>query len=152
VYYQFGSKIGLLEALCDSLAANGGMEQLSGAFQQADPLDALAEYILIFSRFWDSDRLITRRLRGLAALDHEFAQVVWARDERRRKGLRVIVQRVVDQQGRPPTVLDEVVDVLFTLISFESFDMLAGPTRTCQDVAPIVRRLARAALGFLGER
>src|SRR3989442_833442 len=81
VYYQFGSKIGLLEALCDSLAANGGMEQLSSAFQQADPLDALAEYIGIFSRFWDSDRLVTRRLRGLAALDREFEQVVRSRDE-----------------------------------------------------------------------
>ena len=27
VYHQFGSKIGLLEALSDSLAAHGGMEQ-----------------------------------------------------------------------------------------------------------------------------
>src|SRR5215217_1393081 len=28
VYYQFGSKVGLLEALCDTLAANGGIRQL----------------------------------------------------------------------------------------------------------------------------
>ena len=45
VYYQFGSKIGLLEALCDSLATQGGMEQLATAFRQPEPLDALAEYI-----------------------------------------------------------------------------------------------------------
>lgn len=31
VYHQFGSKIGLLEALCDSLAASGGMEHLATA-------------------------------------------------------------------------------------------------------------------------
>ena len=29
VYHQFGSKLGLLEALCDSLAASGGMEQIA---------------------------------------------------------------------------------------------------------------------------
>src|ERR1700736_1948776 len=41
VYHQFGSKIGLLEALSDSLAAHGGMEQLASAFRERDPLDAL---------------------------------------------------------------------------------------------------------------
>jgi AcrR family transcriptional regulator len=36
VYHQFGSKIGLLEGLCDSLAASGGMEQLATAFRQTE--------------------------------------------------------------------------------------------------------------------
>src|SRR5947209_669870 len=39
VYHQFGSKTGLLEGLCDSLAVSGGMEQLATAFRQAEPLD-----------------------------------------------------------------------------------------------------------------
>src|SRR5512135_1481496 len=56
VYHQFGSKIGLLEALSDSLAAQGGMEQLAAAFRRPEPLEALAQYIRVFSRFWDSDR------------------------------------------------------------------------------------------------
>ena len=68
VYHQFGSKIGLLEALSDSLAAHGGMEQLANAFRQPDPLKALDEFITVFSRFWQSDRLVTRRLRALSAL------------------------------------------------------------------------------------
>ena len=55
VYHQFGSKIGLLEALSDSLAAHGGMEQLANAFRQPDPLKALDEFITVFSRFWQSD-------------------------------------------------------------------------------------------------
>ncbi len=83
VYHQFGSKIGLLEALSDSLAAHGGMEQLAAAFRRPEPFDALDEYITVFSRFWDSDRLVTRRLRALAALDSDFEQVVRARDDRR---------------------------------------------------------------------
>jgi AcrR family transcriptional regulator len=147
VYYQFGSKIGLLEALSDMLATQGGMEELATAFRRADALDALGEYIAVFSRFWDSDRLVMRRLRGLAALDPDFEQVVRARDERRREGLRVLVQRIAQQHGRPtPEALEETVNILCALTSFESFDLLAGPTRGIQEVAPIVHRLARAAL------
>src|SRR5213593_3803282 len=103
VYHQFGSKIGLLEGLCDSLAASGGMEQLATAFRQAEPLDALREYLLVFSRFWDADRLVMRRLRALAALDPDFEQVIRTRDERRRQGVHVIVQRLVEQQILSPS-------------------------------------------------
>ena len=149
VYHQFGSKIGLLEALSDSLAAHGGMEQLANAFRRSEPLDALDEYITVFSRFWDSDRLVTRRLRALAALDADFEQVIRARDERRRQGLRVIVQRFVEKHGRPaPEAVEEVINVLYTLIGFECFDTLAGSTRSIEEVTPIVRRLAHAALGL----
>jgi len=149
IYHQFGSKIGLLEALCDSLASYGGMEQLASAFRRPEPHEALDEYITVFSRFWQSDRLVTRRLRGLAALDPDFEQVIRTRDERRRKGLRVIVGRFAERYGRPaPTSLDEAVDILYTLISFECFDTLAGPTRSMQEVAPVVQQLARAALGL----
>ncbi len=152
VYHQFGSKIGLLEALSDSLAAHGGMEQLANAFRQKDPLEALDEYIRVFSRFWQSDRLVTRRLRALSTLDPDFEQVVKARDERRREGLRVIVLRFVEKYGKPaPETIDETVNILFTLLSFETFDTLAGPTRSIEEVTPVVQRLARAALGLNDE-
>jgi AcrR family transcriptional regulator len=147
VYHQFGSKVGLLEALCDSLAASGGMGQLATVFRQPDALDALDQYLLVFSRFWNVDRLVTRRLRALAALDPDFEQVIRARDERRRQGVSVITQRLVEQQILPPdAALDEIVDVLFTLSSFETFEALAGPTRSLQEIAPLVCQLARAAL------
>src|SRR5712691_9674263 len=149
VYHQFGSKIGLLEALFDSLATSGGMEQLASAFRRPDPLEALDDYITVFSRFWDSDRLVTRRLRALAALDPDFEQVVRARDEWRRGGLRVIVRRLVEKYGRPaPADFDETVDVLYTLIGFECFDTLAGPTRNLEEIAPVVQQLVRSALGL----
>ena len=149
VYHQFGSKSGLLEALCDALAASGGMDQLAGAFRQPEPLEALNQYLLIFSRFWDTDRLVTRRLRALAALDPDFEQVIRTRDEWRRRGVRTITQRLLDQRVLPPKAsFDEIVDILFTLSSFETFETLAGPARSLQEVAPLVCKLARAALLF----
>lgn len=153
IYHQFGSKSGLLEALCDSLAMSGGMEQLASAFQQADPLDGLNEYIRVFSHFWEVDRLVMRRLRALAALDPDFEQVIRARDERRRKGLQIVVGRLAEQYGWPaPESLDAVVNVLYTLISFECFDILAGPTRSIPEIAPVVQQLAHAALRLKEEQ
>jgi AcrR family transcriptional regulator len=143
VYHQFGSKIGLLEGLCDSLAVSGGMEQLAIAFRQPEPLDSLREYLLIFSHFWDVDRLVMRRLRALAALDPDFEHVIRTRDEWRRRGVRTIAERLVLSPGE---ALDKTVDILLTLSSFETFDTLAGPTRSMEEVAPQVYRLAHAAL------
>jgi AcrR family transcriptional regulator len=151
VYYQFGSKIGLLEALCDALAASGGMERMPNAFRQPDPRAALTEFLRILSHFWEADRALTRHLRGLAALDPDFAQVIHDRDEWRRMGVRVILQRLA---GAPALLasdaLDEMVDILFALLSFETFDMLAGPARGIEAVTPLVERMVRAVLG-LGE-
>ena len=149
IYHQFGSKIGLLEALCDDLAGEGGMEQLASAFRQAESLEVLREYIRIFAHFWQVDRLMTRRLRGFAALDEDFEQVIRARDERRRKGVQVIVQRLIEQHKRPlPERQEEIVNVLFTILSFESFDMLAGPERSIEDIVPVVQRLVYVILGL----
>jgi AcrR family transcriptional regulator len=149
VYHQFGSKIGLLEALCDSLAVTGEMEQLTSAFRQPDPREGLDEYIRIFGHFWEADRPVTRRLRALAALDTDFEQVIRARDERRRKGLRVLVQRIMGEHDlSDPEAPNEVVTVLSALLSFEYFEALAGPTRSLEDVVPLVCRLAHTIPGL----
>jgi Na+-translocating ferredoxin:NAD+ oxidoreductase RnfG subunit len=51
------------------------------------------------------------------------------------------------QQGH---AREDTVDVLFMLTSFQTFDMLAGATRTPADVVPLVVRAARALLGRVG--
>jgi AcrR family transcriptional regulator len=140
VYYQFGSKRGLLEALFDLLAARGGLQQLPTAFQQPDPMVALQRLIDIFARFWSSDRVVLRRLRAMAALDPELDQVLRERSEGLRQGLRVIVSRLPAHGAQ----LADTVDLLFALSSFENFDVLAGPNRTPEEVAPLVKRAATA--------
>ncbi len=151
VYYQFGSRVGLLEALSDDLAARGGMEQLATAFRQPDPLGALDAFIAVFVGFWAADRLVTRRLRALAALDADFEQVIRTRDERRRDGLRVLVGRIAAHSGqlrqRP---VEEAIDLLHVLTSFESFDTLAGDGRSPDDVTLLFQELARAMLASHG--
>ena len=145
VYYQFGSKNGLLEALFDDLAGRGLVDRLRASFAHADPFDALGAFIGAFVGFWASDRVVIRRLRGLAALDTAIESGLRARDGRRRDGLQVLVRRLAQRYSRPVgKSVDEIVDVLHTLTSFETFDALAGTSRTPEEVATLLIRVAHA--------
>ncbi len=101
VYYQFRSKTGLLEALCDDLAEAGQMGDLPRAFAGSGPFAAVQGLIEVFARFWAADRVVMRRLRALAALDPEVHAVITARDERRRRGLEILISRVAADPPRP---------------------------------------------------
>ena len=150
VYQRFGSRPKLLEALFDELARLGGMWDLAEAFRQPNPGEALARFVATFGRFWTTHRPLHQRLQALGALDPELGRSLRARQEWRRQGLREIVRRLRDRAGdRNARALDETIDVLFTLTSFQTFDTLAGPNRSPADVAPAVLRLARRVLELL---
>lgn len=150
VYYQFGSKVGLLEALSDMLASQGGMEDMSRAFTQSDAREGLLTYVAIFCRFWETNRLVTRRLNALTELDPELAQVMQARNERRRQGVTVLIERYSARSSLPSSDKEAIIDSLFTLLSFACCDMLAGPARSITDVIPLIQRLALSILALPG--
>jgi AcrR family transcriptional regulator len=155
VYYQFESKTGLLEALCDALAEEGNMADLAHAFTEPDPLRALARFIAVFGRFWSADRLVTRRLRALASLDPDVGAVITARDNRNNTGLEVLIGRVAAHPDLTMSVQPEdAVRVLHTLTSFETFDSLADDDTELAAVVPLVTQLAGAVLGLniVGEK
>jgi AcrR family transcriptional regulator len=143
IYHRFKSKRGLLEGLFHDLAARGKMSDLAGAFRQTDPLAALTEFIAVFTRFFTSGRLVLRRLHGQGVLDPELGQALSEREEWRREGLRVLVKRIAEKPGLPEWAsFDDVVDLLFTLTSFETFDALARGKRRPPAVAALIARLA----------
>lgn len=151
VYYQFRSKSGLLEALCDDLADEGQMSDLPGAFAGPDPHAAVHRLITVFAGFWAADRVVMRRLRALAALDPDVHAVITARDERRRQGLEVLAGRLAAAGGVQPgdARLGDTIRALLALTSFESFDTMAGPDRDLGEAVPLVTTLADAALSNL---
>ena len=147
VYHRFGSKRGLLQGIFDDLAARGGMSELRDAFRNPDPLAALSDFISVFTRFWTSGRVVIRRLRAQGVIDPTLGEALREREERRREGLRVIVKRISEKEGRPKAAaFGDVVDTLFTLTSFETFDSLARRKRRPKDVAALVHRMALAAV------
>src|SRR5262249_51721217 len=68
IYYQFGSRAGLLEALYDHLAQRGSMQRMAEVFQEPEAARALAKMVRTFVGFWAADASVMRRLRAMAAL------------------------------------------------------------------------------------
>src|SRR5579884_167721 len=93
IYYQFGSRPGLLDALYDYMASRGNIRQVADVFHEADPNKALEKMVRTFIEFWASDPVALRRVRGMAALDAEINAGVKARDLRRRHIAGEIVRR-----------------------------------------------------------
>ena len=143
VYNQFGSRRGLLEAVFDEIARAGGLHQLAGAMAMDDPRAALERMVEIFCAFWKRDPAIGR-LHEAMATDPEFATALLERNERRRQGLIVLIDRIA---GRSATqrARQDAVDTIFALTSYPMFAML-GPGRSADDVCRLVQTACRAAL------
>jgi AcrR family transcriptional regulator len=151
VYYQFGSRAGLLEAVFDSLASHRGSGRLVEAMAHPEPREGLADFVTAIAGFWSIDRRLVRRLQGLAALDPEFERIWREREGLRRQGLANLARRLSERHGRPrPGALAAAEDVLYALVAFETFDALAGPDRDLTEVAPLVLDLVRAGLNLGG--
>jgi AcrR family transcriptional regulator len=141
VYLQFGSRRALLEAVFDQVAARWLTRDLPEAFRQPDPEAALARFIAAFGKLWSTGRVGHRRLRAQGVLDRELGRALERRQSRRRQGLRVILARLGKED-------EDLVAGLYALTSFETFDVLAGPSRSPREVVPQVLRLARRAIGL----
>ena len=149
VHNQFGTRSALLEALFDQMAQQGGMEGIAAAFRQTDPAATLSEYIKVFARFWGSDREMTRRIHGLAAVDADLGKTLAARQERRMVGSRNIMTMLSRRYGHPePEQVETAARTLYSLTSFEFFDTLAGSDQSPEEVAPLITKLAAAFVGL----
>jgi AcrR family transcriptional regulator len=146
IYNQFGAKAGLLEALFDHLAERGELVRMPELFAEKDPVVALDAFVALFGRFWTANRRAHRRLRAAAIHDPDLAAAIDSRNERRRRGLTELARRL-GATAKSPLPASEVVNVLFVLLSFDTFDALAGESRTPVDVTPLLQRMARLALG-----
>jgi AcrR family transcriptional regulator len=136
VHNLFGTKTELLEALFDELAREGGMEGMRHVMQESDPARMATAFATIFTGFWSKDRLLLRRIHGIAAIDPEFASALAARNRRRW----MAATRVIERLG----LHESDIANLYALTSFEFFDVLSevsGSPAAAGRVLEIVRRL-----------
>ncbi len=151
VYYQFGSKADVLEALLDQVATRGRVDRMPDAFREADPLEALRRVIEVFCGLWASDPEGIRRLRGWASVDPGFGEAARGREAWQREGLQVLVGRIRRQYGRPTAEEEaDVIDLLHALLLPESYEKLARE-RTAGQVAALLYAAARKLLGMEDE-
>ena len=146
VYNQFGSRRGLLEAVFDEIAQAGGLHQIADAMAMADPRAALDRLVGIFGTFWSRDSAVGR-LQDAMVTDPEFAEAVRDRNERRRRGLTALIDRIAGRDASPHARKD-AVDLIFTLTSYPTFASLSAG-RSRDEVCRIVQEACHAALAPL---
>jgi AcrR family transcriptional regulator len=141
IHNLFGTKTAVLEVLFDVIALDGGMEKMREAMTQPSGNAMLAQFVQIFCEFWAPNRVLFRRIHGIAAIDPEFGAVIEARNRRRL----VAATRIVRKMGNTQKV-EQLAAVLTTLTSFEFFDALAANCGGERQVEAMVLELARNAI------
>jgi len=141
VYNAFESKRGLLEAVFDGMAREGGLFELPSVFTEPNTEKALSRLVSVFCRFWASHRKVLPKFSAVAKLDDEIAESLKQRSERRRQVLTVLIGRMATGQDQT-----DLVDVLFALTSFEMFDALSVRRRSDTAVEALIQELVDDSL------
>lgn len=144
VYNQFGSRRGLLEAVFDEIAREGGLHRLAAAMAMPDPRAALDRVVDVFCAFWAHNQALGT-LHAAAAGDSEFAVALAERNDRRRKLIGALTQRLVDAGELRAAQADDIGDLLFALTSYPMYAMLTAQGRK----PAAVRRMLKSALAAL---
>jgi AcrR family transcriptional regulator len=146
VYNQFGSRRALLEAVFDDRAERGGLHRVAEAMASADPSAGLLTLIDIFCEFWSFDREAMARLHGAGINDTELEESIRARNERRRRALSVLVNRMAEHKEVRADARRDLIDTLFALTSFHVFAELAIGGRSTKAAGALVQSMAADAV------
>jgi AcrR family transcriptional regulator len=142
LYNQFGSRRGLLEAVFDERARLGGLGRLAEAMAMSDARGALDRIVAIFCDFWDSDPSLGK-LHAATALDAEFGRALAERNERRRKLLDVLVERMAGDALLARK--RDAVDLMFVLTSQPTYAALRSG-RNKRAACELIRKACAVAL------
>lgn len=148
VYLLFGSRAGLFDALARFVRDEAGFDLLVAASRLPDALENLRASqraaVTVYARFPE----LTRALFTIAAIDPDGVAAVAAIEDGRRPGMRRLAE-ALDAQGylRAGLAVDEAVDLLTVITSFQSFDELfTGSGLPADTVAARLIALAERAV------
>src|SRR5947208_12375816 len=76
LYQHFGSRLELVDAICDTFAANPALLELREIVELPDAEEALRQTIANSVRFWSSEDAILSQLYGVVAIDPAASDLV----------------------------------------------------------------------------
>jgi AcrR family transcriptional regulator len=145
VYGHFGSRTGLVDAVCETLGASGERAALRAALELPDPVDALRASLEASTAFWAAEEAMLGQLTALAGIDPAAAD--WRARQRadRRAHCAELVTRL-DGAGALEDA-PQALDLLLVATSFEAFAELREHAGASVESAS--RTLARMATAIL---
>jgi AcrR family transcriptional regulator len=148
IHNLFGTRTGVLEALFDRIAADAGMMRMREVMTSRDAESMLAAFVGVFVGFWGKDRLLLKRIHGIAAIDSEFGRAVEARNQRRKMAAGRVIERIhAGGKGIEAEELGRKIAILVALTSFEFFDALAESCGSGETAGMWIYPLVKTAVG-----
>lgn len=135
IYRQFGSKLGLLDAVADDLSQRAGLVAgMHAAAALDDPVAAFRAMVSRTCRFWNTDPDLFRRLISLSAVDPEAHRVVSSREQWRFAQVAQFVARLAEAgRLRSPFDTQRAGVVVAATVSFTTCDDIATRLRLDHD-------------------
>ena len=126
IYVVFGSRAGLFDALAQDVMDRTGFARIVAAGELPDARDHLRTALRASCEMFAAERDVARAMFSTAALDPEAVAGAIQRIEQARAGGMAHLAGRLAEQGllRPEVSVDEAADVLWTLTSFDAFDLL----------------------------
>jgi AcrR family transcriptional regulator len=119
VYYQFGSKLGLVQAVLDDIQRQGQLERVAGTVEIPDAFEATRRAFQEGSRYWAAEHVLIPKLIGLAAADPGTRTLIHERDQNRLALVTRLGTSLAEQRRlREDCSVAEAVQTLQLLSSF----------------------------------
>jgi AcrR family transcriptional regulator len=126
IYLIFGSRAGLFDAFTEYLAESTGLARLTEAVANPDARKHLREGIAAGCRMYTEDLVVYRVLFSMNHLDPaSVGGAVERMEQRRAGGMAYLARRLAeDSVLRDDVTIEQAMDLLWVLCSFETFDAL----------------------------
>ena len=108
-----------------------------------NPESMLASFVEVFSGFWSRDRLLVRRIHGIARLIRVWGGI--ERRNRRRQGAAARVIGALEKHKERGSVAQRSA-ILYAITSFEFFDVLAEACDSAEECARLLFAIAEQAV------
>ena len=147
VYQHFGSRLELVDAICDTFAVNPALLRLRETVELADSDAALAETISNSMLFWSSEDAVLSQLYGVVAIDPAARELVDRQRADRRSELERLAHHL-GSGGRLRAEIDErrALAVLLVLTSYETFRELRQASLSEPELTTTLQETARTLL------
>jgi AcrR family transcriptional regulator len=124
LHLHFGSRMGLVDAMCEILGGTGERAEIRSSLELADPAEALRSVLSSAVRFWAAEEDLHRGLYGLAEIDPAARAFVDRQTSGRRSDLQRLIKRLHDAGQLRPGIQDDALALLLVATSFATFDEL----------------------------
>jgi AcrR family transcriptional regulator len=147
LYQHFGSRLELVDAICDTFAVNPALLRIREVVELPDPDAALSETIAATIRFWSSEDGILSQLYGVVAVDPAAQDLVDRQREDRRGEMQRLV-RHLRKRGSLRKGLSEgqALPLLMLLTSYEGFLELKEAGLSERDLTKVLQQTGRDLL------